>query len=226
MKTRTIPVLAALLCSCVDNRASVAVVAMCAPPESCTTPSTGATCAAIQGLAQPDHFLMAAGSANGLEQTFELDNQMPDNTNADSGGVNTNDFIVDSVQLSYSAYGITIPPATVHVTPFTVPAAGSQIGSLTLIPEDTALPRASYIISAMNAAGLETTPVLVHLKVSGLMRDSSRIDLGAFDVSLNLVNLDVCDVTTQCDCGGKILTFCPVLDSPALSTATCTSPST
>ncbi|HUL59237.1 MAG TPA: hypothetical protein VLU43_08180 [Anaeromyxobacteraceae bacterium] len=235
MRTSTIPVLAALLFAsgCVDNRSSVEIFGICAPPTQADTCSEAATCA--NSLASPrlDHYLTVtfAGATvdNPLESWFQFNNQLVNNADVETGRVNTNDFTATELHLSYDASGVSIPSVHFATGAFTVPAAGTTTMVLSLIPE-TLSPQ---IGAAMTARGLTNVPVVVHLRLFGHLLDGSTIETGTFDVAVNVYNDDLCNATvgpaadppflSPCDCptAGQSPFFCPGFDPFGTSSITC-----
>ncbi|MFY3742880.1 hypothetical protein ACOQFB_03145 [Anaeromyxobacter sp. Red801] len=180
MKTRlaTLFLAAAALACTVDNNASIQVVAMCAPPEgTCGTEGGCGTYLASQP------FVYLQGGTNHLDMFVEMTNQLPNNADASSGRLNTNDAYLEKYRLSYRS-------AFFSYADYDYPASGIlRAGSTSapvvrLIPETISAPMSA----AMATAGVTLGMVEVELKVTGHYASGDSFEVGGVTFPVDVHN--------------------------------------
>ena len=202
MKTRalllTLPLLAIALGGCRDNRASVSVHGICTVTAACTF--SGKCDAFLAGNPAVD----AVNSAGGLLTLFlEVENQLTDNSQAETFRTNTNDAHVDEIIVEYQ--GIALPRQVVG-TQQRVPTAGTAVIGVDVVPA-----------SAANAAVLAayaptTTPreMTAVIKFGGYFDDGSRFETGDFPVAVDVCSacISPCASGVACGAPGTIPAAC------------------
>jgi hypothetical protein len=195
IRTLAAAVLALGLSACAAEFNGVGIYAICAPPDpdattgSCLYPATcDATFAGTPVLdvttAQLDFRL-----------PFQVDNQLPDNSNAADGRINTNDAFIQSFEMTYA--GATLEPWTVAQA-LTVPAAGSSGALLRLIP-------VAYFPSLV-PPGVGRLSIVVNVRGRGILTSQDSFTTAWFQVPVEVcagcLALSVCPP-------GSILASCP-----------------
>jgi hypothetical protein len=162
-----------------DNRGSVALTTLCFPP----TPDTSTGACPLQAtcdstLANGDLWVDLATSGNTLEYPIQIDNQRPDNTDLASGRTNTNYAIIERFDMRYQAAGFGLPAASSLQT-LNVPAAGTTVGEVQLIPA---------VAGAALAAALPAGPTTVTISVTahGRYGDDTEFDTAPFQVPVSV----------------------------------------
>jgi hypothetical protein len=187
MKTRALilalPLVA--LAACRDNRASVQIQSICAPTKDCTF--TGSCDAVYVGYPTLDVGTNAAGS---MQLYFQVDNQLPDNTNLPNGRVNTNNAHVDQTVVDFEGPAIS---QAVLQTNHTVPAGGSTVFRIEVIP---AILNARAALQAYAGLG-PARDMLANLRLRGYYDDGTRFETGEFPVAIR-----VCQGCLGLVCGG------------------------
>jgi hypothetical protein len=153
-----------------SNQASIEIAALCFPTDDCTF---SATCSEV---------LLTGTLWVDLQATpvlvfpIQINNQRLDNADIESGRVNTNNAVIDRFEMTYQVNGSAIA-AAVSAQTIVVPAAGSTVAGVTLIPAGSAL------------AGLPSgTWVSVQLKVHGSYQDGTEFDTGEHPIPVILQN--------------------------------------
>ena len=193
--------LGTLATGCVDNAASVEIFAICAPPDDAAVCAGSATCEAVLASDRPWVFVTVGGAVNRLEQFVQLNNQIPNNAEAEIGRVNTNDFIGEAWVLSFS--GLAGVADKVHPANFTVPAGGSQSPVIPIIPED----RMTQIGVAMTLAGLSQALVVVDVSARGRLVGGQEIETAPFKIAVDVFNADF--TGAACPTAGDVRWYCP-----------------
>ncbi|GEJ55633.1 hypothetical protein [Anaeromyxobacter diazotrophicus] len=185
MIRRTLPLLAALglaagVAGCGrDNRGSVAMTAMCFPstPDSTTGAcSLQATCTAV--LANGALWVNLGTTGGTLEYPIQIDNERPNNADVPSGRTNTAYAIIERFDMKYQATGFTLPSAFASQT-VTVPASGTTVAEVQLIPAATGV-----ALAAVLPAG--PTDVLVEVSAHGRYGDDSPFDTAPYQVPVSV----------------------------------------
>ncbi len=191
MKTRTIPVLAALAgaLGCAPNHVSLELFGLCAPPaavagQACQGPS-GACSTYLAG--RPHVYLqyklpgMAAASYNQLELWLEVRNQLPNNADQTAGRVNTNDATVEQFVLEYSG---PISGTYTYPSTTTVAANSTTAVAVPLVPSDVAAAMVPILMGTSTSDVAAT--VTVNVKLKGHLKDASTFETGAFPVAVDV----------------------------------------
>lgn len=170
---------------CADDRASVQIQMVCFPTDDCTFSET---CGAQYiGWVTLD----TTQSANDVAWLFlQVENQLPDNSNANTGRLNTNDAHIDEVIVEYEGFPL---PKVVIGSNFTVLAGGTSVISVEAV---TATGGAALDIA--NFAG----ELLAKIRLGGYYDDGTRFETGEFPVTIR-----VCAGCVGATCGG--LATCP-----------------
>ena len=156
-----------------SNQASVEIGALCYPTDDCTFSSTCSE-VLLTGTLWVD---LAATPV--LVFPIQISNQRADNADVESGRVNTNNAVINRFAMNYQVSGSAIP-AAVSTQTIIVPAAGSTVAGVTLIPVGAA----SDALAALPAG----TVVSVQLKVHGSYQDGSEFETGEHPIPVTLQN--------------------------------------
>ncbi len=148
---------------CADNRASIQIQAVCVPTDDCTF---GETCDA-QYIGYPT-LDTTASTSDALWLVLQVENQLPDNSDAELGRLNTNDAHVDETVIEYEGSTGTLGPAAIGSN-FYVPATGSAVVSV-------------RVPLAGAAAGL----VRASIRMRGYLDDASTFETGEFPVVVRI----------------------------------------
>lgn len=169
-----------------DNRASVQVQKICAPPDgTCTFP---AECE-LQFLGYPtlDH---VASPRDTLWLVLQIGNQLRNNADPALGLANTNDAHVDETVIDYE--GIALPRATVGSN-FHIPADGVAVVSAEVIPDAL---QAAAALQAL-APTAEPREIVANVRLRGYYDHGERFETGDFPVTVR-----VCAGCVGTVCGG------------------------
>lgn len=186
-----LPLLA--LAGCRQNGASIQVQAICAPSSDCVFSSTCGTIA----LGNPRIDRAAASS---LILIMQLENQLPDNADANVGRLNTNDAHVDEATVEYSGAltGKVTIPATGRI-----PANGNQLVVVDAIPAAVAArlaPGPAYPLFNV---------VLAKIRIAGYYDDGSRFETAEFPVDIEVTTGGVATCAGACPQPGQWPATCP-----------------
>ncbi|HET6437355.1 MAG TPA: hypothetical protein VFG59_04795 [Anaeromyxobacter sp.] len=204
MSQRLAPLLFALaaLAGCVAKQGEspgVEIFQACYPPAPDTT--TGA-CTFPTGkcLTVPlgTYVLDVDNAPGAMLVGVEVHNQLTDNTNTDTGGLNTHNAFVKAFTVSYS--GDDIPDTTGEIQS-TVPSAGSTVLGVDLVSGPAFLSLYNQLHGTLNVAHLKAD-----LTLTGNLGDQS-----SFKTAPRSFGIDVCAgcvVPLTCD-AGKTLFCCP-----------------
>jgi hypothetical protein len=182
MNVRTLATLllvAAAGCS-VDNNASVRISAVCYPPTPSDTGGCAysATCDAVwlSNLAVDTTYVPTGGT---LYWPLQVDNQRPANSTPD-GATNTATAFITGYKIAYTSSTVSIPQVTLEDTTRTVPANGSTVLSVPIVPVSVAT-----LLGA--TAGL-LAEVRAEIRATGHYGDGTTFETGPFSVQVNVVN--------------------------------------
>ncbi|HEX9402058.1 MAG TPA: hypothetical protein VF912_18255 [Anaeromyxobacter sp.] len=175
MNTRALllalPLLA--LAACRDNRASIQMQAICLPPKTCLF--TGKCEAQYIGFVSID-----AAVSERLWIFMQVENQLPDNTNVETGKLNTNDAHADEVSVEYD--GIALPRAVYELPNYSMPAGTTSVISIDVIP--------TALNAGLRLAAYAPTPsprdMVANVTLRGYYDDGSRFETGAFAVGVRV----------------------------------------
>jgi hypothetical protein len=210
MKTRALILALPLVAvaACRDNRASVAVQAICAVPDTCKF-SAGACDAVYIGYPTID-----ASITDSLMLFIQVANQLPDVTNLSSGKVNTNDAHVDQTVVDFE--GPALPQAVLQ-TNMHIPTNGTTVIGVEVIP---AILNGAAALRAYAPSGLPERDMVANLRLRGYFDDGSRFETGQFPIGIR-----VCQSSTTTSCGTVVCPagtgYCP---APGQAPASCVKP--
>jgi len=205
--TRLLALLALGAASCVDYKVPVNIANICAAPDDAQTCAFAETCDAVLASARPAVITQRAaiigGGINALLLPLQIDNQMLDNANTESGQVNTHDAIIESYDFSFEGQF----PAS-KVTNFfangRVPAEGSTVVVVPVIPQASL----AEIQALMAAAAVAEAPVVVTVVAKGKLLDGSDWKSGEFRIAVDVFDAVCNDPTLQCK-AGEVVYQCP-----------------
>lgn len=180
MKRTLLLVAAALLASCADNRSSIEFTGYCAPApfdasNGCVTPKD----CSIQleagwvDLSYPD-------TASSFFVPVAIANNLVNNADPTANRLNTHDFEVEELDISYSAPGMTIPAATVPMHA-TIPAASTSVIYAELIPQAV-----GQFMIGTGALTASFTLVKVSLTAKGKFGDGAVFQTGTSEFPVNV----------------------------------------
>src|SRR5512143_2713466 len=144
---------------CVDNRASIQLQAICAPPATCTF--TEKCDAQYIGYPALDK---GASPNDTLWLTLQVANQLPNNQNLDTGRLNTNNAHVDEVAIEFEG-GLTGTQTT--GSNYEIPAEGTSV-----------------ISTQLDLAAAAAGEVLARIRARGYLDDGTRFETGEFPVTV------------------------------------------
>jgi hypothetical protein len=202
MRTRAFAGLIALplafgLPGCVDNQAFIEFANLCFPQPATaanTCPASSNTCTTIVGEGR---LFVDIGVVGELIQQIQINNQLPDNADATTGRVNTNDALIEEFRFTYSTAGASIPSTSSPQTVL-VPAANSQSPFVIVMP-----PGIIAVLSALS------TPreVVVNVSAAGHLKDGSTFVAGPYPIPVDVCS--GCAGVTTCPQAGQLPTYCP-----------------
>lgn len=167
MKTRLAALalaLAGAACTA-DNNASVQVQRICAPPED------GCTFSATCDLQYIGVVTMDTAVTDQLWLFLQVNNQLPDDTDAQRGKLNTNDAFVEEYQVEYEGLAA---PATSGRLQSLVPAGGSAVVSVFPIPP------------AIGASIAVTGDVIAKLRLKGKYGDEESFETARLEIPIRI----------------------------------------
>jgi hypothetical protein len=152
---------------CADDRASIQIQAVCAPTDDCTF---GGRCDA-QFIGYPT-LDTATSTTDRLWLFLQVENQLPDNEDPESGRLNTNDAHIDETTIEYE--GPALPTVAVGSN-FSVQASSTSVVSVDLIPESVGdlLPGGNYELVA-------------RVRFRGYYDDDTRFETGEFPITVRI----------------------------------------
>jgi hypothetical protein len=177
MKIRTLAAtaLATALAGCSAEFSGVAIYEICSPPDpeatsgSCLYP---ATCSAQFGGTPKLDVLTAALP---FRLPVQINNTLPDNSDPANGRINTNNAVIETLELTYT--GVALDPVTVP-TSIRVGTNGSSGALLELIP-------VAYFPSLV-PAGAATTSLVVNVRGRGVLDSQSSFTTAWFQVPVQI----------------------------------------
>lgn len=195
--TRLLVLLALATAGCVDYKVPVNFANVCAAPDDAQACAFAATCDAVLASARPVVITQRAGSigggVNALFLPLQLDNQMADNGNVESGQVNTHDAIIESYDFTYEGQF----PATKVTNYFAngrVPAEGSTVVVVPVIPQASL----AEIQTLMAAAAVTEASVVVTVVAKGKLLDNSDWKTGEYRIAVDVIDAVCADPQLQC----------------------------
>jgi hypothetical protein len=173
----------------------VSIYAICAPPNPDTTSGSclyPATCdAAFAGTPVLD----VTTAQLDFRLPVQINNSLPNNSNAGNGQINTNDAFIQSFELNFT--GPSLPPWTVSQV-LTVPADGSSGALLRLIPT-------AYFPSLV-PPGAGRLSIVVNVRGRGILTSQAPFTTAWFQVPVEVCA--GCLAGTICP-PGSLLATCP-----------------
>lgn len=180
MNRRLLPIAiaaAAAAAGCTVTAPSVAFTAVCAMPDAATC-AFAATCGAQ--YIGPTILDVSVTSPPQLFLGVEAHNQAADNSDPDTGRVNTHDAYVQELDISYAGGALAIPSVTVRMQQG-VPANGTAV--LGIVP----IPAGAGLTSASLGAGT-STQVIAKVTGKGIFGDGSSFETPVFEVPITICN--------------------------------------
>jgi hypothetical protein len=196
MKTRLALLLAlTALSGCAKNNASVRVEALCAVPDDCKF--SGSTC----DLVYIGQVAVDLNLTSSLELFLQVDNLLPDNSNANTFRTNTNDAFIQEYEVEYVGLGTFTGTVTGSAT---VPAGASQIINVDLLPA-AAL---STVLSVVPPGS--QLDVVARLRLKGVYGDTTSFESGDYEIRGRVCNGTGCaDVVPTTCTAPAVLVYCP-----------------
>ncbi len=211
MKTRLAAFTAALALvasGCADNIQTVAMEALCAPPDDatkCEGPS--GTCDALLANPRPSFSTRFNGATNFFVMFTQVLNQAPNNADASTGRVNTNDAIITGYELDFASQYYNFAG---YFTPanFYVPAAGAVAPEIEYIPAVIAaeMEMALPPYDSLDPTALPV-PVTVGVRLRGHLLDDREFTTGTFKVTIDVKNESA--PIPGCPTAGDVVYACP-----------------
>ena len=195
IRTLAAAVLALGLSACAAEFNGVGIYAICAPPDPDTTSGSCLYPATCDATFAGTPVLDVTTAQLDFRLPFQIDNQLPDNSNAADGRINTNDAFIQSFEMTYA--GATLEPWTVSAA-LTVPAAGSSGALLRLIP-------VAYFPSLV-PPGAGRLSIVVNVRGRGILTSQDSFTTAWFQVPVDVCA--GCLALTVCP-PGSILATCP-----------------
>jgi hypothetical protein len=205
MNKRIAPLLAFLLAAAAcapKNNIAIEIFETCYPPTPDTTTGACLWPAACTAEALGGYFIDIGGTDN-LFLGVQVNNNLADNSDPNTGKLNTNDAFVDTFTVTYD--GVDIPAITGPVQiQNTVPTSGNTVVGVNLLQLDTA--GVAAIVAALAAKGTTTVHVVAHMKLHGVFQDQSKFDTGE-----RVYGVDICDgcMTAFTCVAPKLPAVCP-----------------
>jgi hypothetical protein len=154
----------------------------------------------------------AIGDPNWIEMFVQVNNQLPDNSDASAGRVNTNNAIIERVELRFQVQGfavlgvpgvITLAPVVFPLTQ-TVPAASSSTPVIPLITKDAMAVLAPLITGDSDGEVV----VLAEVTLVGHLEDGTDFETAphvfAVDVLVGITGTPICPTA-----GDVYVSSCP-----------------
>lgn len=199
LTNRTLLLAPLLLAACVDNKATVELRHVCAPPETAAECSFAESCDAVS-LA-PFQFDVSAGSPR-MWMFVEVGNQLENNGNPGLGRVNTNDAFVQEAVITYEGGGLALSEAS-HRLQQMVPPEGTQVLSLYPLPDSAAFELSTFTITGL-------VDIVAKLKLKGVYGDGSAFESAAYEIPIRVCNGCLnSGGLTGCPKVGDLLFTCP-----------------
>ncbi len=198
MKTRIASLLPLLaLAACAKNNASVEIAAVCAPPKDASKCSFSSKCDMVNiGYNAID--VGVAGAS--LWLFLQVNNQLPNNENLQTGRLNTNDAWVNEYEITFDV-GLSDVTGPVPGGASLVPAGGSTV--ISILPID-ATAAATLATAVPAGAGIN---IVGHLRLKGVYADTTAFETGVFDVAIHACS--ACSGTAPTCAAGDYLAVCP-----------------
>ncbi len=213
MKTRIASLLPLLaLAACAKNNASVEIAAVCAPPKDASKCSFSSKCDMVNiGYNAID--VGVAGAS--LWLFLQVNNQLPNNGNLQTGRLNTNDAWVNEYEITFDV-GLSDVTGPVPGGASMIPAGSSSV--ISILPIDATA--ASTLSTAVPAgAGIN---IVGHLRLKGVYADTTAFETGVFDVAIYACSS--CSGTPPTCAAGDYLAVCPASWAQSPKSFKCVTP--
>jgi hypothetical protein len=196
MKTRLALLLAlTALASCAKNNASVRVNAVCGIPDDCKFSSAGCSDVYIGQIA------VDLNVTTNLQLFIQVDNLLPNNTNASTFRTNTNDAFIQEYEIEYVGLGTFTGAVTGSAT---VPAASSQVINVDLLPA-AALSRVLSIVPPGSQLDF-----VAKLRLKGVLADTTSFETGDYEIRGRACNGTGCAAVLPKTCTAPaVVLYCP-----------------
>jgi hypothetical protein len=206
-------------CSPVDSIPLVSTF-VCAPAQDASTCApSGGKCERFLTGDSAWMFLQVATTSgnvdNGLYFYVQVNNDRPDNSDENTGQLNTAYAVINQYVLSFDAPGYSIPDYTSNAIQVTVPAAGSLTPFVNFIPVEV-----SPALQALLPVG-EATLVVVNAKLKGHYGDGKAFETDRLQLPTYVYN-DVFGGYACPKLGDEVTAICP--NAGQTATITCEAP--
>jgi hypothetical protein len=197
MKTRTLAIaaLAVGLSACSAQFSPVAIYAICSPPSPDTTSGACLYPATCDATFAGTPILDATTAQADFRLSFQIDNALTDNSSTANGRINTNDAIIQSLEMTYT--GVTLEGWNIAQS-ITVPTAGSAGALLPLIPVQY-FPR-------LVPPGASRLNIVVNVRAKGILASQDSFTTAWFQVPVEVCA--GCLAATFCP-AGSVMASCP-----------------
>lgn len=206
------------------NDASIELAAICSFPDDATKCAFSETCdkillgtpwVATRWSASAPNSLDVLGS---LVLPVQVNNQLKSNASESDYRVNTHDFTLEEFRLSFSSTpSLSLPARTFKLNQL-VPADGSTVAFVKVIPEETmALIDAANLTTMYRSAFAPNAHVDVELKAFGHTRDGRNIETEPWVVPVEVYDVDVPGVAVRSfdpTCPGTTTTVTGICPQP------------
>ncbi len=152
---------------CADDRATVQIQHVCSPPDTCAFDEG---CDA-QYISWPT-LDRTASPTDTVILYLQVENQLPDNSNANTGRLNTNDAHVDEAIVEYE--GVPLPKITAGMN-LRVAAGSTSVVKVEVIPTAIGTALAAF-----------TGELLANVRLGGYFDDGTRFETGDFAVTVRV----------------------------------------
>jgi len=178
----TLLVLAAIAGGCTKNMESVEVVGVCSLPDSC----------AFSGGC--DQFVLSrpiidVSLTNSLQLYVEMQNRMADNTNQNTGGLNSKDAYVHEISVSYDnlTSGASLGGSSSGVLA-TVKASSTSVAKFYVVNETAGTALQTLGVPAWDPTAQNFWDFVGHVTVKGTLQDQTNFETAAFEVPFRVCN--------------------------------------
>lgn len=204
LTNRTLLLAPLLLAACVDNKGTVQLRHVCAPPEAASTCGFAETCDAVS-LA-PFFFDVSAGSPR-MWMFVEVGNQLESNASPEIGRVNTHDAYVQEAVVSYEGGGLALASAS-HRLQQMVPSESTQVLSIYPLPDSAAFELSTFTITGI-------VDIVAKVKLKGVYGDETGFETAEYEIPLRICNGCLNPGgPIGCPTAGDLLFACPPGSAP------------
>jgi hypothetical protein len=188
-----------LLAACVDNKVSIELRHVCAPPDTASTCAFAATCDAVS--LTPFFFDVGAGSSR-MWLFVEVGNQLESNAATGDGRVNSRDAFVQEAVITYEGGGLGLASASHRLQQMISPGT-TQVLSLFPLPDSATAELATFTITGI-------VDIVAKLKLKGVYGDGSSFETGEYEIPIRICNNCLnAGGPLGCPTAGDLLFACP-----------------